>query len=74
MRSPDLEELLAYAFGAEVPPRVVKRLRRSRDGWDPVFRDRLDELAYEFRPDLAEWELGVDEHGHVYERRLPLLD
>jgi len=70
---PDLKEVLTYALGGSVPEKFLEHLIRHRRLWDGEFRRRLEELAYEFRPDLATWEVWVDEGGRLLERRLPLL-
>lgn len=66
----ELRDLLSYAFGAPVPDTFLERFVDRREGWDDEFRRRLDELAYEFRPDLAVWELRVGEEGQLRERRV----
>ncbi|UCH26616.1 MAG: hypothetical protein JSV66_02915 [Trueperaceae bacterium] len=68
-----LQELLSYALGAQVPRGFAHHLLRRRERWDAEFERRLDELAYEFRPDLAVWELIVNDEGVLIERRIPLL-
>ncbi len=73
MNRSDLKEVLSYALCGAAPERFVERLVSSPD-WDDEFRARLEALAYEFRPDLAVWEVGVDEQGKVTEKRVPLLD
>jgi hypothetical protein len=65
-----LDELLVYALGGQVPEAFVSRLVRSRHLWDDEFRRRLEELAFEFRPDLAVWEITTDEDGELVERPL----
>ncbi len=72
MNRSDLKEVLSYAFCGAATERFVERLT-SRE-WDDEFRARLEALAYEFRPDLAVWEVGVDEQGKVTEKRVPLLE
>jgi hypothetical protein len=69
-----LQELLTYALGGQVPRGFAHHLLRRRERWDAEFERRLDELAYEFRPDLAVWELTVNEEGVLFERRSPLLE
>lgn len=69
----DLKDLLSYTLGTPVPEGFVQHLLRHKDNWDEVFRARLESCAYEFRPDLAVWQLSVDEKGQLNERRLPLL-
>lgn len=71
----ELRELLVYALGGQAPPGFVTHLVRSRHLWDDEFKRRLEELAYEFRPDLAEWEISTGEDGHLTERRVsPVID
>lgn len=72
MNRSDLKEVLSYALCGAATERFVERLT-SRE-WDDEFRARLEALAYEFRPDLAVWEVGVDEQGELIERRVPLLE
>ena len=69
----ELREVLSYALGEQVPEGFARHLLRHRDHWDEVFEKRLESYAYEFRPDLAVWEIQADENGHFHERRLPLL-
>ena len=71
MNRVDARELFAYAFSAEVPKPFARHLLRHADRWDDTFRARIDELAYEFRPDLAVWEIKVAPDGCLGERRLP---
>ena len=66
----ELRELLSYALGTEVPEPFARRLLVRRDDWDDAFRERLEDIAYEFRPDLAVWELRPREGGGWTERRL----
>jgi hypothetical protein len=71
----ELRELLVYAFGGQAPIGFVDHLVRSRHLWDEEFKRRLEELAYEFRPDLAEWEITTGADGALVERRIaPALD
>ncbi len=70
----ELKEILSYAVGGTAPERFVERLITRRDTWDSEFAARLEALAYELRPDLAIWELGVDAHGRLWERRILLLE
>lgn len=74
MTRSELQEVLTYALGGSAPERFVERLVNHQDSWDEEFAARLEALAYELRPDLAQWELVVDEHGRLSERRLPLLE
>lgn len=73
MTRSDLREVLSYALGGSAPERFVERLVSQRE-WDSEFEARLEALAYELRPDLAVWEVEVDEQGHLKERRVPLLE
>lgn len=70
----ELQEVLSYALGGSAPDRFVERLVTRRDAWDSEFATRLEALAYELRPDLAVWELDVDDQGQLEERRVPLLE
>ncbi len=65
--------MLSYALGGSAPERFVERLVSQRN-WDGEFAERLEALAYELRPDLAVWEIEVDERGQLRERRVPLLE
>ena len=65
-----MAELLEYALDAEVPDVFVRRLLNNRDHWDEEFMRLLDELAYEFRPDLAVWYLDVDPQGRLLQLRI----
>ena len=69
----DLKEVLSYALCGAAPERFVERLVSRRE-WDGEFRARLEALAYEFRPDLAVWEIAVNKQGELIERRVPLLE
>jgi hypothetical protein len=73
MTKRDLKEVLEYALGGSVPPRFLEHLLTHRDLWDDEFKGRLEACAYELRPDLAVWELSVDESGYLQEERAPLL-
>ena len=73
MTRSDLREVLSYALGGEAPERFIERLVSRRE-WDSEFAARLEALAYELRPDLAVWEVEVDEQGRLRERRVPLLE
>jgi hypothetical protein len=68
-----LEDVLCYALGAPIPRAFALRLRERRRAWDPEFRQRLDALAYELRPDLAVWEIEAAPDGRLAEHRLPML-
>lgn len=65
-----MSELLEYALDTEVPELFVDRLLDNRDNWDEEFVQKLDELAYEFRPDLAVWYLDADSQGRLLQLRL----
>lgn len=65
-----MAELLEYALEAEVPAAFVSRVLSRRGSWDAEFIRRLDQLAYEFRPDLAVWHIDTDEHGRLRQLRL----
>ena len=69
----ELQELLIYALCGSVPDTFLARLLECRDRWDHEFARRLDELAYEFRSDLAVWEIAVTPEGKLHERRFPLV-
>ncbi|HLR46147.1 MAG TPA: hypothetical protein VK092_03250 [Deinococcales bacterium] len=70
-----MSELLEYALDADIPAVFLERFLQKRPQWDAEFVRRLDELAYEFRPDLAVWYLSADEHGRLHQVRLaPRLD
>ena len=68
-----LKEILAYALGGNVPDSFLEHLIRHREAWDAEFVRRLNDLAYELRPDLAVWEIAADEEGRLYEYLLPLI-
>ena len=68
----DLLEVLDFTLGGCAPPRFLEHLVEHRHLWDAEFRRKLELRAYELRPELAVWELSVDEAGRVRERRLPL--
>lgn len=65
-----MAELLEYALETEVPASFVRRVLSRRSAWDAEFVRRLDQLAYEFRPDLAVWHIDTDEHGRLRQLRL----
>lgn len=71
MNAVDSRDLFAYVFSADVPKGFARHMLSHADRWDDVFRRRLDELAYEFRPDLAVWEVTIGADGSLGERRLP---
>jgi len=70
----DVKDVLCYALGGDVPEKFLDRLVEKNAKWDEEFKGKLDEYAYEFRPELAIWELDVDKRGKLEEKRLPLLD
>lgn len=70
----DVKDVLCYALGGDVPEKFLNRLVEKNASWDEEFKGKLDEYAYEFRPELAIWELDVNRRGHLHEKRLPLLD
>ena len=70
----DVKDVLCYALGGDVPEKFLDRLIENNANWDNEFKDKLDEYAYEFRPELAIWELDVDRQGQLEEKRLPLID
>ncbi len=72
-RQPDLKDVLAYALGGDAPDGFLDHLIDHQHRWDDELWRKLDALAYEFRPDLAEWEVSVGDDGTLCERRLPLL-
>ena len=65
-----MAELMEYALDARVPEIIVKRMLSNRFNWDHEFTHWLDELAYEFRPDLAVWYVTVDASGRLTQLRL----
>lgn len=70
-----MSELLEYALDAEIPGGFLERFLERRADWDAEFIRRLDELAYEFRPDLAVWYLNTDDEGRLLQFRLaPRVD
>ena len=73
MTERDLLEVLDFTLGGGAPPRFLEHLIAHQHLWDAEFRRRLELSAYELRPELAVWELGVDETGSLCERRLPLV-
>lgn len=70
----DLKEVLAYALGGNVPEGFLEHLIRHRGAWDVEFTRRLNDLAYELRPDLAVWEIVVDEDNQLREYLLPIIE
>ena len=58
-----MAELLEYALETEVPASFVRRVLSRRSAWDAEFVRRLDQLAYEFPPDLAVWHIDTDEQA-----------
>lgn len=73
MTKVDLLEVLDFTLGGSAPPRFLAHLLERRECWDEEFRRRLEERAYELRPELAVWELSVDSAGRLLEARQPLL-
>ena len=69
----DLLEVLDFTLGGAAPPRFLEHLIKHQDLWDAEFWRRLELRAYELRPDLAVWELSVDDTGKLREERLPLV-
>jgi hypothetical protein len=70
----NMEQLLEYALIAEVPTAFLEHLLRNRHLWDDEFTRLLNDLAYEFRPDLAIWEAYVSDSGQLHlERIAPLI-
>lgn len=65
-----MTDLLEYALETEVPAAFVDRVLGSRPAWDDEFVRQLDQLAYEFRPDLAVWYIETDEQGRLSQLRL----
>ena len=65
-----MSELLEYALDTEVPDVFVDRLLANQDNWDEEFARKLDELAYEFRPDLAVWYMDTDPQGRLLQFRV----
>ena len=65
-----MTDLLEYALEAEVPEAFVDRLLSGRAAWDDEFVRQLDQLAYEFRPDLAVWYIETDDQGRLRQLRL----
>ncbi len=70
----DVKDVLCYALGGDVPEKFLDRLVEKNANWDEEFKGKLDEYAYEFRPELAIWELDVNRRGYLEEKRLPLID
>ena len=71
---PFLQEILSHALGGNVPQSFLEHLVKNRDAWDETFTSKIDDLAYELRPDLAMWEIQVDKQGQFIEKRLPLIE
>jgi hypothetical protein len=69
----DLKDVLTYALGGSAPDAFLEHLIRHRQGWDGELWRKLEAYAYELRPDLATWVIGVDDEGRIYEERQPLL-
>lgn len=68
----DLLEVLDFTLGGCAPPRFLEHLFEHQHLWDAEFWRQLELRAYELRPELAVWELSVDETGTLRERRQPL--
>ncbi len=73
MNKRDLLEVLDFTLGGSSPPRFLEHLIEHRHLWDAEFWRQLELRAYELRPELAVWELCVDEAGTLREVRLPLV-
>lgn len=73
MTDAELKEVLEYALGGFAPRGFLEHIIKHRHAWDAEFRRRIDAYAFELRPDLAVWELEVDDRGRLTEQRLPLL-
>lgn len=73
MTKQDLLEVLDFTLGGSAPPRFLEHLIARQNCWDAEFRRQLELRAYELRPELAVWELSVDEAGTLCEERLPLV-
>ncbi|MEZ4629755.1 MAG: hypothetical protein R2880_03400 [Deinococcales bacterium] len=66
-------ELLSYVLFADVSEKVAEHFMKQQEAWDESFRECLENFAYEFRPDLAVWEIKVNESNQLEEQRLPML-
>ena len=73
MTKRDLLEVLDFTLGGSAPPRFLEHLVEHKHLWDEEFRRKLEQRAYELRPELAVWELSVDEAGNLRESRQPLV-
>jgi len=71
---PLFQDLLSHALSADVPDSFLKHLVKHRANWDDTFTRHLDELAYEIRPDLATWEITINQQGKLSEQRMPLVE
>ncbi len=69
----DLKDAITYALGGDVPESFLDHLVKHSHLWDSEFIRRLDEYAYELYPELAVWEVEVNQENKLMERRLPLL-
>ncbi len=69
----NLKEVLSYATGTDVPDSFVRQVLEQRPHWDPVFRAQLEAYAYELYPELATWQITIDQHGRLREKRNPLI-
>ena len=65
-----MAQLMEYALNTRVPEVFVERMLSNRFSWDHEFTRWLDELAYEFRPDLAVWYVTADTEGRLTQLRL----
>lgn len=65
-----MAELLEYALDTRVPEVFVERMLSNRFSWDHEFTRWLDDLAYEFRPDLAVWYVTADTEGRLTQLRI----
>lgn len=65
-----MTELLEYALETRVPDALVDRIMQASADWDEEFVRVLDNIAYEFRPDLAVWQVEADEVGRLRQLRL----
>ena len=73
MTQRDLLEVLDFTLGGATPPRFLEHLVEHRHLWDAEFWRQLEVCAYELRPELAVWEISVDESGNLREQRQPLV-
>ncbi len=73
MTKGELLEVLDFTLGGSAPPRFLEHLLEHRHLWDAEFWRQLELRAYELRPELAVWELSVDDAGRLREVRQPLV-